>query len=287
MAVGLLALLCGGCGGGAKEASTSREIAVTVEPLRYFAEKIAADDYKFFAVVPAGQSPETYDPSPRETARIGKGRAFLHFNSLPVEHSIAASIQANNPNITVGDVSVGMSLHVIKEDEHHTDDHAHHDPHIWTSFAGARVIASNICKTLSVMNPDEEDVYLSRCKRFTDELQTLENQLHRTLDTLSCRSFVIYHPALTYFADEFGLTQISIEADGKEPSPATMKRLIDKALSDRVRVVFVQIEFDRKHAEQVAAAIGARIVVINTLDYQWDKQMIRIAKALAGDEKLD
>jgi ABC-type lipoprotein release transport system permease subunit/ABC-type Zn uptake system ZnuABC Zn-binding protein ZnuA len=286
VAIGLSALLMASCGGGTKDASTSHEIAVTVEPLRYFAEKIAADDYEFFAVVPAGQSPETYDPSPRETARIGKGRAFLHFNSLPVEHSITASIEENNPNIMVADVSVGMNFHDVKEDEHHTD-HAHHDPHIWTSFAGARVVASNICKTLLVMNPDEEDVYLSRCKRFMDELQTLENQLHQTLDTLSCSSFVVYHPALTYFADEFGLTQISIEADGKEPSPATMKRLIDKALADKVRVVFVQIEFDRKHAEQVAAAIGARIVVINTLDYQWDKQMIRIAKALAGNEELD
>jgi zinc transport system substrate-binding protein len=100
------------------------------------------------------------------------------------------------------------------------------------------------------------------------------------LDTLTCRSFVIFHPALTYFADEYQLTQLAIESDGKEPSVSSLKALIDEAREARVRVVFVQQEFDRKHAEQVAAEIGARTVVINPLDRRWDEQMIYIARAL-------
>ena len=95
------------------------------------------------------------------------------------------------------------------------------------------------------------------------------------------RTFVIYHPALTYFADEYGLTQLSIEADGKEPSAASMRALVDEAREAGVRVVFVQQEFDRKHAESLAAEIGARIVTIHPLSADWKTEMLRIAESLA------
>jgi len=54
-----------------------------------------------------------------------------------------------------------------------------------------------------------------------------------------------------------------------------------------VKVVFVQMEFDRRHAEQIAGEIGARVVEINPLDYQWDEQMKKIAKALVTNGEAD
>jgi zinc transport system substrate-binding protein len=100
------------------------------------------------------------------------------------------------------------------------------------------------------------------------------------LDTLTRRTFIIYHPALTYFADEFDLKQLAIESEGKEPSVASLKALIDEAKAAQVRVVFIQQEFDRKHAAQIASEIGARTVVINPLDPRWNEQMIHIASEL-------
>mgnify|MGYP003623297605 FL=1 len=111
--------------------------------------------------------------------------------------------------------------------------------------------------------------------------------MHKQLEELSCRSFVIYHPALTYFADEFGLKQYSIENDGKEPSPALLKNLIEESNAEKVGVIFVQMEFNSTHAEQIAREIGANTVIINPLDYQWDKQMEMIVKALVGNGKTD
>ena len=100
------------------------------------------------------------------------------------------------------------------------------------------------------------------------------------LDTLTHRTFIIYHPALTYFAQAYHLKQLAIETDGKEPSAASMKKLIDEARAQRVRVVFVQREFDRKHAESVAREIGARVVVIDPLSAQWKDEMLKIGQAL-------
>jgi ABC-type Zn uptake system ZnuABC Zn-binding protein ZnuA/ABC-type lipoprotein release transport system permease subunit len=311
----LLLLVLTGCGtqnGGRKDVT---EIAVSIEPLRYFAEKIAGDKYAFFSIVPAGQSPESYDPSPREMVRAGKSRACFHIGRLGFEQNLVASIRENNANTDVFDLSEGVDFHEISgspspeasEADHsvapvreHDDvpdadnsagflcrGHGECDPHIWTSLQGARAISENIFRALSTLDKGNHDYYQSNYRQLTGELDALENDLHEQLEDLACRSFIIYHPALTYFSHEFGLKQYSIENEGKEPSPAFLKQLIEAAKSAQIKVVFVQPEFDCRHAEQIAREIGAVTVVIDPLDYRWDEQIRRIAKTLAENGKTD
>lgn len=276
------------CGGQKKAPQSERsdEIAVTIEPLRYFAEKIAGDTHRFFAIVPVGQSPETYDPSPREMIRVGQSAAYFHLGLLPLEQVLSESVAENNTDTHLFNLSEGMNFHLHEEGHSHCS-HGEHDPHIWASFTGAKVMSRNICEALSSLDAEKADFYKANHSRLLNELEALERTLHEQLDTLSCRAFMIYHPALTYFADEFGLTQYSIEEDGKEPSPSSLKRLIEDARKAQVKVVFVQMEFDRKHAEQIAKEANVRVVTINPLDYKWDEQMKRIATALAADGKVD
>ncbi|MDR2917045.1 MAG: zinc ABC transporter substrate-binding protein [Tannerella sp.] len=325
-----------GCSGQKKDSKKedaddkSKEIAVTIEPLRYFAAKIAGGNYTFFSIVPVGRSPETYDPSPREMIRVGQSKAYFHINQLGLEQVLIKSVRENNAGTQLFDISEGMNFHInegyadveeindakvyppdecVHGDEcSHTEGshgeegvgrsdgvshiHGHschegHDPHIWTSFAGARTMSENIYKAFASFDSDKSAYYQSNYLHLINELELLESALHKQLDTLSYRGFVIYHPALTYFAEEFGLIQYSIEGDGKEPSPSSLKELIEKARAAQVKVVFVQMEFDRKYAEQIAAEIGARVVVINPLDDKWDEQMKRIAKALATNGEVN
>lgn len=297
------------------EVEDVKEIAVTIEPLRYFAEQIAGDRYTFFSVVPVGQSPETYDPSPREMMRVGRGAAYFYIGQLGFEQMLVNSIHENKADAYTFNLSEGMNYHDEIEDAYahmadslavepgtgsggneyaeraekksHYHGYGGHDPHIWVSFKGARVMSGNILKALTSIDEENQAYYQSNYSRLVDRIDSLEEVLQKQLENLSCRSFVIYHPALTYFAEEFGLKQYSIEYEGKEPSPALLKKLIEETAAEKVGVVFVQMEFDRKHAEQIAREIDARTVVINPLDYQWDKQMEIIAKALAAYGKAD
>ena len=96
------------------------------------------------------------------------------------------------------------------------------------------------------------------------------------------KSFLIYHPALSYFARDYGLTQISIEEGGKEPSPAQLKALIARCKEMGVEVVFVQKEFDTRNAEVIANELRIPIVAINPLSYQWEREMRTIARMLSN-----
>ena len=308
-----LTLILVSCAGQRKESTDSqkKEIAVSIDPLRYFCEKIAGDDYEFFSIVPAGRSPETYDPSLNEMLRVAKCEAFFYINRLGFEQVLVKSLHTNNPDKQYYDLSDDHDFDLDDHDSDHPDrsalpvntnnspnninhnhanhNHANHsqDPHIWTSFSGAKVMSENIYKALLEMNPSKADYYRTNYLQLVDELDLLESDLHLQLDTLSCRGFGIFHPALTYFAKEFDLIQYSIEEDGKDPSPATLKRLIDEVQSAQIKVIFVQLEFDRHYAEQIAKETGARIVMINPLDQHWDVQMKRIAKALVTNGEID
>jgi zinc transport system substrate-binding protein len=181
-------------------------------------------------------------------------------------------------------------MNVIKEDE--TDSHDYHkehhhpggiDPHIWTSIAGGKVIAKNTLNAFVALDKGNEDYYRNNYELLMAGIKETEAVLHQKLDTLTHRAFIIYHPALTYFANEFDLVQLCIETDGKEPSPTQLKALVDMAKEHQVKVVFVQQEFDRKNAELIASETGCRLVTINLQDYHWNKEMINVANALTSE----
>ena len=290
--VGLL--LFAACGG--KRQRAERMIAVTIEPQRYFAERIAGEHFAIHCVVPAGQSPETYDPTPQQMVQIGQSEAYLRIGHIGFELAWMDAIAQNNPQLQIFDLSEGMPLLQGEEEEEHAHAHeveaaeAHHhhhggvDPHIWSSIHGARIVAQNTLTALQTLDPTHADDYAANYQQVVAVIDSTEAVINTLLKPLAHRSFIIYHPALTYLAAEYEMQQLCIEMDGKEPSPAQLKALVETAQEHQTKVVFVQQEFDQKNAELIAKETGCQLTPINPLAYDWSREMIRIAKALADGE---
>lgn len=264
-------------------------ISVTIEPQRYFVEKIAGDLFQVYCVTPAGQSPETYDPTPQQMVQISRSQAYFRIGEIGFEQAWMKNLQSQNPDMRVFDLSEGMELIKNQEEEHEGEEAHHHhhgsvDPHIWTSISGAKVIAQNTCQALIKLDPENQETYQAGYQRLIGEIDSTAVEMKRLLQPLAGSAFIIYHPTLTYFAREFGLQQLCIELDGKEPSPAQLKRLIETAAQSKAKVVFVQQEFDQKNAELIAKETGCRLVKINPLSYNWHDEMIRLATILAGKD---
>lgn len=260
-------------------------LTVTIEPLRYFTEAIAGDKFKVESMVPEGNNPETYDPTPQQLVSLSKSRAYLRIGYIGFEQIWMDKLKSNTPGLTVFDTSEGIML--IKENcSHHNNgnNHGHYhaegiEPHIWNSVKNARIIADNICKILSSLDTANTAYYRQKRDSLDNIFDKTEKQIQANLPD-SC-TFLIYHPALTYFAHEYGLTQISIEEGGKEPSPSHLQKLIKECQNRQVNTVFVQKEFDTRNAELIAKEIKAKIVPINPLNYNWPDEMIHISQALS------
>lgn len=282
LAIGL-ALTLAGCG----RRTEKSFIAVTIEPQRYFAERIAGNRFEIYTVVPPGQSPETYDATPRQMLRFNQCAAYLLMGSqIGFEQAWIQSILDNNPAMKVFNLSEGFRL--ISDDNAESDGHHHHhaggvDPHVWSSVEGARTIAANTFRAFAELDPAGEQLYRENYLRLTDDIDATDSLIRAELAPLGRCAFIIYHPALTYFAREYNLEQLCIELDGKEPSPARLKELVDAVKTHNVKVIFIQQEFDPANARRLAEATGCRLVSINLQAYDWSREMIRLAKALADE----
>lgn len=252
-------------------------ITVTIEPQRYFAEQLADTLFRIECMVPAGTSPETYDPTPAQMANLARSKAYFCIGYIGFEEVWIDRLKQNYPQIRFFDNSNGISL---------ITGHFHDggvDPHIWSSPKIVRLIVHNMYSSLVKIDPANESRYAANLQSLLEQIDLIDEQITQILDNSSQKAFIIYHPALSYFAQDYGLTQYSIEADGKEPSPEQLKTLIETAKEKGVKTVFIQQEFDQKNAELVAKETGCRLIVINPLSYNWGKEMLHIAQSLSNE----
>ena len=256
---------------------------VTIEPQRYFASQLADTFFIIETMVPPGTSPETYDPSPNQMADLARAKAYFCIGYIGFEQAWIDKLKANQPYVKFFDNSRGVSL--IKTDAHAYERHHHGnvDPHIWSSPKKALTIVKNMYEALVEIDPAHEAIYTENFGKLTEKITETDEKITNILKSSSQKAFVIYHPALSYFAGDYGLTQYCIENDGKEPSPEQLKKLVETVKNRGVKTIFVQQEFDRKNAETVAQETECKLVVINPLSYNWNEEMIHIAEALADE----
>lgn len=243
-------------------------LAVTIEPYRFVVEAIAGDVWKVMTVVPKGNSPETFDPSLGKMMKLDKCKAYFLAGDLGFEKAWYDRMSDNFPKLRLIDTSVGIE----RIDE---------DPHLWTSPDNMLIIASNICDALCDIDSVNAEDYRSR-------LFATEKIIHATDSLIRTRisennidkNFLIFHPALTYFANLYGLNQIVLEEHGKEPSALHLKQIVDDARRLGVNKIFVQAEFDKKHSETISREIGAEIYRINPLSFDWVGEMLHVVDCL-------
>lgn len=284
--IGLIAISLPSCMSKKKEKPV---ITVTILPLKYFADQIVGKKMDVMCMVPAGSNPESYDPSPNQLVNLSKSKAYLAVGSLGFELAWLDKLAQNQPALKIYKTSAGINLIDTEEEceEAHsqTEGHSHigPDPHIWSSPRTARVMARNIYNAIVASDPANRVYYLGNYNKLTKEIDQTDSLLTNKLRNAPNRSFLIYHPALTYFARDYELEQFSVEFNGKEPTPQHLKQLIDVAKKNHIRVIFIQKEFDSKNAQILAQEAGCKIVVIDPLTYNWSKGLIEIATALASE----
>lgn len=175
--------------------------------------------------------------------------------------------------------------HVGEHDEEaeHAHHHHHHhgmDPHVWTSPAGMRVMAENALKALSEVDPTHAAEYRANCDAFLRELDALDARLHALFADVPERErvFLVFHPAWGHFAHAYGLTQLAIEVEGKEPGPMELSKIIEEAREHGVKAIFVQPQMSRRTAETVARSVGAQVVDADPLAADWDANLLSVAQ---------
>lgn len=267
----LLALLLLGCTQ-TKTDDGRRTVTVTIEPLRYFTERIAGDRFDVRTMVPSGSNPETYEPTAQQMAGLAASDLYIRVGSIGFERTWMKRLETNAPHAIFVDSSTGI------EPAQSADGIV--DPHTWMSATNARLIATNICRALTRIDQRDSLYFKQNLAQLIAEIDRVDEEVKLTLAKAPTRTFLIYHPILTYFARDYGLTQIPMEQEGREPSAAQLQDVISSARRQGARIFFVQKEFGEHNIDLVARSSGTRKQPINPLGYDWAKEMTNIANCL-------
>ncbi len=262
-------------------------VGVSILPQRYFIERIAGDMVEVIVMIPPGANPATYEPSIFQLSQLDQSPLFLRIGYVGFELSWMEKISAVNPDMKITDLSKGIEL-ILEEGpkekgghEHlHGNAHGGIDPHIWLSAINAKIIARNTYSELIQQLPHHKDKLDAQFAELILDIDSVHRSITELLSDLEDRSFMIYHPALSYFARDYNLEQFSLEIGGKTPSPAHMKWMIDLGREKNISTIFLQEQFEQKNAEVLAKEIGAKVVQINPLDPDWYGQMFSIANQI-------
>ncbi len=268
----LLTVVClYGCGQSQKK-SGRRVVTVTIEPLRYFTERIAGDKFQVQTMVPAGGNPETYEPTAQQMVDLSQSDLYIKVGSIGFERTWMKRLEANAPHAIVIDSSEGITPAQSAEGVA--------DPHTWMSTTNASVIATNIYRALSNIDNRDSLYFRKNLDALLADIDNVDTQIREQLTRYKSSAFLIYHPILTYFARDYRLTQIPMEQEGREPSAKQLSETIAEARKLGVHTFFVQKEFSNRNVDVVATSVGAKKVSIHPLGYDWDKEMVKIATLL-------
>jgi zinc transport system substrate-binding protein len=255
-------------------------VVVSILPQKYFVERVGGSHTVVSVMVGPGQSPATYEPSSRQMAALAAARVYFRIG-VPFELAWMERIQAVNPRMLVVDVSEGIQRRQVERVGDESIDYAVQspDPHLWTSPPLANRMAARVRDTLADLDPANRDEYEHNYASLAAELDLLDSEIRDRVSSSKSRAFMTFHPSWGYFADTYGLKQIPIESEGKEPGPRTLLHVIEEAERLGIKVIFVQPQFSRGSAEMVAREIGGRVVAIDPLAEDYIRNMRKVAAA--------
>ncbi|MCK9411487.1 MAG: zinc ABC transporter substrate-binding protein [Prolixibacteraceae bacterium] len=258
-------------------------VFASILPLQYFTDQITGNLYTSVVMVPPGVGPETYNPTPRQMGEMAKAGAYFANGFLGFEDAFLENFKSINPGLAFINTSTGVEL--IHAAGHDHDDHQHEkgvDPHTWSSPEGARIIAKNIFDGMVKIDPASKVKFQENLDRLLTKIDSVDKVVKTILTDIPSRKFMVFHPALGYFAREYGLEQLSIEFEGKIPTPKHIQGIVVEAKAQNIKYIMIQKEFDVENAEIIASETGSKVIQIDPLAYDWPGEMISLARKMAA-----
>ena len=259
-------------------------VVVSIPPEAEFVEKVGGDKVRVTVMVPPGANPHTYEPLPEQLKNVSGAKMYAQVGSgIEFENVWMDKISSMNKNMIIVNCSKGIEfIPNADNDEAHENQY---DTHVWVSPRNAEIMVENIYQGLIKVDPANKDYYKTNKDKYLQELDYNDKKINESLRADKNRKIMVYHPAWGYFCRDYGLTQIAIEKNGKEPTPQGITSLIDQAKKENIKIIFISPQFSRNNAETIASEIGGQVITVDDLDKNYIKNLNNVANAFRNSLK--
>jgi len=268
----------------ASTASAKPTVFVSILPQKYFVEKIAGNLFDIQVMVLPAASPATYEPSPRQMAKLSK--ASLYFSiGVPFEKKWLPKIHNLFSDLKIVHTDRGIAKRHMHSKHHQQKSQYEPDPHIWLSPSLAMIQARHIFFALQEFSPNNRKLFNQNYHRLINKIAKLDTELIEILSQIQHKSFMVFHPSWGYFASDYRLNQIPIEIEGKSVKSSQLVKLIDRARTSNIHAIFAQPQFSTKSAGLIAREIGGQLILIDPLALDWGNNLRSVATKMKMNDK--
>lgn len=244
-------------------------VLVSITPQLWLANQIGGELISTRVLLDKGQDPHGMQPTPEQVTVLFRSRIYFTVG-LEFEHELVRKISPQDTGVQVVDISAGIKKIPMTDHDHghYEQGEAQHgglDPHVWLDPQNLQQMAAAMAAALKKADPANAAVYEQNLQNTDKTLTALHTEIKQQLAPFSGQSFLVFHPAFGYFAHAYSLHQEAVEMEGKSPLPRQLHALIVKAKQEKIKVIFVQPQFDRKNAETIAQAIGGTVVSLDSM----------------------
>ncbi len=258
------------------------DVFVSIPSQKWLCEQVGKGLVTVRILIEKGQEPHSFEPRPRQILELSKS-SILFGAGLVFEKGLMQRMGHSFLNFRIVDTT--EKIHRIPM-QGEKSEKGEMDPHVWLSPVNLKIMAASMAENLAVEDPKNAEVYQKNMAELGRQLDDLDREITERLAPFRDASFLVFHPAFGYFADRYHLHQVAVEVGGRSPTPKKLAALIGKARKEKIRVVFVQPQFDPKSANVVANAIHGQVVPMDPLAENaaesLDVMAEKIAEGLGG-----
>jgi ABC-type Zn uptake system ZnuABC Zn-binding protein ZnuA len=274
--IGIISFILAGCQsaqpGQSVEPGSLRVIA-TATFLADIGQQVAGDRLVIDSLVPVNVDPHTFQPTPRDIARIADSQVLI-VNGAGFEEWLEEALQNAGGERLVITASAGLEMRASEQDLHdddldadEPDDHGHEgDPHFWLNPLHAIHYAENIREGLIQVDPGGAAVYRANASQYIEQLHELDTWIEAQVAQipLEQRLLVTNHESFGYFADRYGFqvvgTIIPSISTGAAPSAQELARLVDEIREAGVIAIFLETGANPQLAQQLGQETGVKVI---------------------------
>ncbi len=249
-------------------------VAASIVPQETFVKKVGGDRVDIITMIPPGNSPANYAPSPQELTKFSEASIYFSMGVPADITNILPKAKDFNSDIKI----VKLFKRVSKVYPHREFAAGKRDPHIWLSPKRVQVMIQEIASELSKLDSENKKFYHENAEKYVKELKEVDKKIQKSLTNLKTKAFIVYHPAFGYFADEYGLNMVAIEKGGKKATPKRLQEIIDLARKKNIKVIFYQAEVDSKQSQALAEELGGRTIKLDPLSADYIQNLQKMAK---------
>jgi len=257
------------------------QIIVSIPSYERLLQEAVGNRFDVICVVPEGFNAHFFEVRPKDLDKIRNPVAWFGIHE-GFEEKLLETLKARFSQLKYFDLNDAIPQNEWIQERrcrHHHDGHDHHHHHHHHHDHDHNLVDNHMWMSPRLMNQQMNFIQqqlalhfqakLEGFSKVEDQLIRLDESHQKLLAPYRGQAILASHGSFAYFCREYGIQQLTIELEGKQPMPQDLEKLIDKLQREKIICVFAQVQFDQQGANVIAKKISKPLYTIDpyTKDY--------------------